>query len=354
MARALRLAERGLYSAHPNPRVGCVLVRDQQLVAEGWHVRTGGDHAEVAALKLADNAAGSTAYVTLEPCCHQGRTPPCTEALIAAGVARVVVGAPDPNPRVDGGGVARLRAAGIEVSEGVLRAECESLNAGFNSRMRLGRPLVRIKLAVSLDGRTALADGTSQWISGEASRADVQRWRARSSGILTGIGTVLTDDPSLNVRDESLQMTAQPSRIIVDSRLRLPAAARLLSLPGQVRIFCALDDAAARSALQAAGAEIEVLAGRGPRVDLNALLARLGQLEMNELLVEAGPQLCGALLAEGLADELLVYQAAHVLGDESHGMFALPGLASMADRPAFELTDCRRIGVDLRLRYQRS
>jgi diaminohydroxyphosphoribosylaminopyrimidine deaminase/5-amino-6-(5-phosphoribosylamino)uracil reductase len=264
MARALRLAARGLYTAHPNPRVGCVLVRDGELVAEGWHERTGGDHAEAAALKLAGpNARGCTAYVSLEPCCHHGRTPPCAQALVAAGVERVVVGAPDPNPRVDGGGIELLREAGLEVTEGVLEAECAALNVGFHQRMTNSRPWVRVKLASSLDGRTALADGRSQWISGEASRADVQRWRARSSAILTGIGTVLADNPSLNVRDPALAAALQPERIIVDSALRMPVDAKLLGLPGQVRIFCAEAPDAARSALESAGAVVESLPNAG-------------------------------------------------------------------------------------------
>jgi len=354
MARALRLAERGLYTAHPNPRVGCVLVRDGELVAEGWHVRTGGDHAEAAALKRAGpDARGCTAYVSLEPCCHHGRTPPCAQALVEAGIQRVVIGATDPNPRVDGGGVAFLRDAGVEVTAGVLEAECRALNVGFNQRMTHGRPWVRVKLASSLDGRTALADGTSQWISGEASRADVQRWRARSSAILTGIGTVLYDDPSLNVRDPALKDALQPQRIIVDSTLRTPADARLLALPGQVRIFCAAASADVRAALKSAGASIENLPGDDGRVDLRNLLRRLGELEINELHVEAGPGLCGALLADGLVDELLVYQAAHVLGGDARGMFDIPALTRMQDRPAFDLIDARRTGDDLRLTYRR-
>lgn len=355
MARALRLAARGLYTAHPNPRVGCVILNDGQVVGEGYHARTGGPHAEVVALQTAgDAAAGASAYVTLEPCCHQGRTPPCTDALIRAGVGAVVTGARDPNPSVDGGGVAQLEAAGIEVTTGVLQAECEALNAGFNSRMQRRRPLVRVKQALSLDGRTALANGASEWISGEASRADVQRWRARSSAILTGIGTVLADDPSLNVRDEALGVRTQPDRLIVDSQLRTPPTARLLSLPGQTRIVCAADDQQRARALSDVGATVEVLPGDGGRVDLQALMHRLGELEINELLVEAGPALNGALLQAGLVDELLIYQAASVLGAGARGAFAVSDLEAMADRYTFDLQEVRRTGDDLRLRYTRS
>ncbi len=355
MARALRLAARGLNTAHPNPRVGCVIVRDDVVAGEGFHARTGGPHAEVVALEAAGAAAtGATAYVTLEPCCHQGRTPPCTDALIQAGVHAVVTGAGDPNPAVAGGGVSRLEAAGIAVKTGVLQAECTALNAGFNSRMQRQRPLVRVKQALSLDGRTALANGVSEWISGDASRADVQRWRARSSAILTGVGTMLADNPSLNVRDAALGVHTQPMRIIIDSQLRTPADARMLSLPGETRIFCAADDSARANALRDAGARVEVLAGDGGRVDLGAVLHRLAELEINELLVEAGPGLNGALLQAGLVDELLIYQAAHVLGTGARGAFAVGNLQAMAERYTFALQDVRRTGDDLRLLYTRS
>lgn len=355
MAQALRLAAKGLYTAHPNPRVGCVIASGDKIVGEGFHARTGGPHAEIVALQAAGSAAaGATAYVTLEPCCHHGRSPPCTDALIAAGIARVVTGAGDPNPSVNGAGLERLELAGIEVQAGVMGKECEALNAGFNSRMQRGVPLVRVKQAVSLDGRTALANGTSEWISGASSRADVQRWRARSSAILTGVGTVLADDPSLNVRDTDLELTAQPQRIIVDSQLRTPPSARLLALPGVTRIFTAAGDGAREESLRAAGAIVEQLAGSDGQVDLPALLARLGELEINELLVEAGPVLNGALLQAGLVDELLVYQAAHVLGSGARGAFEIPDLQQMDERYLFELQDLRRTGDDLRLLYSRS
>lgn len=355
MARALRLAARGLYTAHPNPRVGCVIVHDNEVVGEGYHARTGGPHAEAAALEAAGAAArGATVYVTLEPCCHHGRTPPCTDTLIRAGVGAVVTGAGDPNPTVDGSGAERLQAAGIEVKTGVLQAECEALNAGFNSRMQRQRPLVRVKQALSLDGRTALANGASEWISGDASRADVQRWRARSSAILTGIGTVLADDPSLNVRDDALGVHTQPERIIVDSEIRTPPDARLLGLPGQTRIFTAGDDPQRAGPLRDAGAIVETLPGTGGRVDLQALMRRLAELEINELLVEAGPALNGALLQEDLVDELLIYQAASVLGAGARGAFAVSDLQAMTERYSFSLQEVRRTGDDLRLLYIRS
>jgi diaminohydroxyphosphoribosylaminopyrimidine deaminase/5-amino-6-(5-phosphoribosylamino)uracil reductase len=354
MARALQLARLGLNTAHPNPRVGCVIVRAGEIVGEGWHRATGEPHAEVHALRAAGaQAAGATVYVTLEPCCHHGRTPPCTDALIAAGVARVVYGSTDPNPAVDGGGQRQLAAAGIAVTAGVLQADCDALNEGFACRMRTGRPLIRSKIAASLDGRTALASGASRWITGAAARADVQCWRARSGAILTGVGTVLADDPSLNVRLELGAAFRQPLRVVVDSTLRTPATARLLGLPGDTLIAHASGTAERVAALGAAGATVEALPV-GSAVDLGAVLDRLGQLQVNELLVEAGPGLNGALLQAGLIDELLVYQAAHVLGDTARGMFALPALARMEDRQSFRCTDVRRVGDDLRLTYRRN
>jgi len=352
MAHALRLAARGRYTADPNPRVGCVLVRDARIVGEGWHERTGGPHAEAVALGQAGALArGATAYVTLEPCSHHGRTPPCADALIGAGVSRVVIASRDPNPRVAGQGVQRLHEAGIEIRDNVLRRPADELNAGFISRMVHGRPRVTVKIAASLDGRTALAGGDSKWISGEAARADVQKLRAASSAILTGVGTVLADDPSLNVRVRGIGDVVQPARVVVDSSLRMSVDARLLALPGDVVVFAA--DAAdhRRGALQARGASVETLPGAGQRVDLVAAMRRLGALEYNTVLVEAGPTLNGALLAAGLVDEVVVYQAAHILGDSARGMFAMPGPGSMADRIVFRLDDVRRVGADIRLTY---
>lgn len=356
MARAIRLAWRGLETTDPNPRVGCVLVRDGEVVGEGWHERAGGPHAEAAALAMAgDRARGATAYVSLEPCCHQGRTPPCTGALIQAGVARVVFGARDPNPRVDGGGERALRSAGITVEGGLLATEAEALNPGFVSRMVRGRPLVRLKVAATLDGRTALPDGRSRWITGEAARQDVQRWRARSSAVLTGIGTVLADDPRLNVRgtprsypDRAIR---QPLRVVADSVLRTPPGAALFKAPGPVLVVGAADDEGRRSALEQAGARVERV-GAGVRVDVAALLRRLAELEVNELWVEAGPTLNGALLEAGLVDELIIYLAPRVLGDQARGMFRLPPPAEVAGGPTFVLVESRAVGADLRLTYR--
>lgn len=354
MSRALRLARRGLFTAHPNPRVGCVIERDGEIVGEGWHEYTGGPHAEVNALSSAgERARGATVYVTLEPCVHHGRTPPCTEALIAAGVARVVYAASDPNPRVAGAGEQCLRAAGIRVEGGLLAREAAALNRGFAMRMTRGRPWVRLKLATSLDGRTALADGRSQWITGEAARADGQRWRARSGAILTGVGTVLADDPALTVRLADLgSRFSQPRRIVLDSALRTPPTARLFAGGGDVHVMTACEAPERRAALEAVGARVDRLAADAQGgVGLADALAALAALEVNEVLVEAGPRLAGGLLGAGLVDELLVYMASHVLGSTGRGMFDLPPLEDMDARPEFELRELRAVGPDLRLRY---
>ena len=351
MARALELAARGVNTTHPNPRVGCVIASGPTVIAEGWHVRTGGPHAEMDALAKAGSAArGATAYVTLEPCCHTGRTPPCTAGLIAAGIRRVVYGAADPNPRVNGGGEQALKAAGIEVSGGLLAAESERLNLGYLLRMRRGWPLVRTKIAASLDGRTALADGRSQWLTGEAARADVQRWRARSAAILTGVGTVLADDPALNVREAGQALPAQPLRVILDSRFRTPPAAQVLAKPGDVLLLGAGADVK-RAALMSQGVLVETVPLDTGRVDLAAMLRRLGELEINEVWVEAGPTLNGALLTAGLVDELVVYLAGSVLGTSARGMFDIPPLTDLAVRPELKLQSVRHLGDDLRLIY---
>ncbi len=352
MARALRLAERGRYTTDPNPRVGCVLVRDGEVVGEGWHRRAGAPHAEIEALRAAGSAArGAACYVTLEPCCHHGRTPPCTEALIEAGVRRVVAAMEDPNPRVAGRGLARLRAAGIEITCGVLAEEAKRLNRGFVSRHRRGRPWVTAKLAASLDGRTALASGESRWITSAEARADVHRLRAAASAILTGIGTVLVDDPRLDARLEG-ETVLQPLRVVVDSRLRMPAAARMLGLPGETLVAACQVEADRRARLEAAGAVVWQAPARDGRVDLDALLAELGRREINEVLVEAGPRLNGALVEAGLVDEWVVYLAPCLLGDEGRGLFHLPGIAHMDERIELAWVEVRRVGPDLRLRLR--
>jgi diaminohydroxyphosphoribosylaminopyrimidine deaminase/5-amino-6-(5-phosphoribosylamino)uracil reductase len=349
MARALELAARGLTTTQPNPRVGCVIARDGQIVAEGWHERAGHAHAEALALTAAGKAAaGASAYVTLEPCSHFGRTPPCADALVAARLARVVFAVEDPNPRVAGAGAARLRAAGIAVESGLLAEEARELNIGFFSRMQRQRPWVRIKLAMSLDGRTALADGTSQWITGESSRAEVQLWRGRSSAILTGIGTVLADDPRLTVR-EGLD-AVPPLRVILDRQLRAPISARIFTGAGQVLIFTVSDDVSRRRVLEEKGATVERLDGDHP--PLASILARLADLAVNELLVEAGPTLAGAFVQAGLADELLLYVAPVLLGPQARPLFDLPALTSLPQGRRFAIMDVRTLGADVRLRLR--
>ncbi len=348
MARALELAARGLWTTSPNPRVGCVIVApDGRVLGEGWHVRAGEGHAEVNALRAAGEAArGATAYVTLEPCSHHGRTPPCCEALVRAGLAHVVAAMQDPNPRVAGRGLAHLAQAGITVACGVLEAEARALNPGFIVRMERGRPWFRIKLAASLDGRTALASGESRWISGDAAREDVQRLRARACAVLSGVGTVLADDPSLNVRLG--EAWRQPLRAILDTRLRTPLSARLLGLPGTTLVFTAADEAA-HGPLREVGADVVRVPANAAGLDLAAVAAELARRECNEVHVECGAVLAGALLRAGLADELVLYLAPLLLGDAARGLFRLPGLERMDQHLALEFIDVRHVGRDLRL-----
>ena len=344
MARALQLAARGLYTTSPNPRVGCVIVQHGLVVGEGWHERAGTPHAEVNALKAAGDAArGATVYVTLEPCSHHGRTPPCAEALVNAGVGRVVAAMTDPNPLVAGGGISMLTLAGIEAEVGLMEAEARALNPGFISRMTRQRPWVRLKTASTLDGKTALANGASQWITGEAARADVQRLRAHACAILTGSGTVLADNPRMNVRD--FDIGRQPLRVVVDSALRTPADAAILP----AFIACNHAEPAARAALERAGAEIVELPGLDGRVDLLALLTLLAQRGINELHFEAGATLNGELLAAGLVDEWMAYVAPMAVGDDARGLFSQPPLTTLADAARFRLADVRQLGEDLRL-----
>ena len=351
MAQAIRLAERGLNTTSPNPRVGCVIVRDGKVVGEGWHERAGEPHAEVLALQAAgERARGATAYVSLEPCCHQGKTPPCTQALILAGVSRVVAAMTDPNPLVAGKGLSCLQAADIETYVGLLETEAKALNPGFVKRMATGRPWLFSKLAMSLDGRTAMASGESRWITGPEARHDVHRLRARSCAILTGIGTVLADDPFLTARFADSNVDRQPARVVVDSRFRLPPSAKLLSQPGRTLLLGLEAEAAKAKALREAGAEIHFLpAGLDGRVDLNAAIELLGQLQFNEVMVEAGATLNGELLRDGLVDEYVVYLAPCVLGDEGRGLFHLPGLELMADRFELIIKDVRSVGKDIRI-----
>ena len=348
MARALRLAERGLFSTTPNPRVGCVLVKDGVVVGEGWHERAGEAHAEIHALRAAgDSARGATAYVTLEPCSHFGRTPPCADALIDAGVARVVAAMQDPNPQVAGRGLSRLNAAGVSVSSGLLEAEARELNVGFVARMTRGRPWTRVKLAASLDGKTALNNGSSQWLTGPAARRDGHRWRARACAIVSGIGTVLVDDPQLNVRD--VDTSRQPLKVVVDSQLRLGSQARLFDGGGAVLVATASSENPRAEALHARGAEVLALPDGAGHVDLVALWRDLARRGLNELHVEGGARLSGALLAAGLVDELLIYLAPCVVGDVARGLFVLPALESLDNKTRLSLVDVRRVGDDVRV-----
>jgi diaminohydroxyphosphoribosylaminopyrimidine deaminase / 5-amino-6-(5-phosphoribosylamino)uracil reductase len=347
MAEALRLAERGRNTATPNPRVGCVIARGETIVGRGWHERAGGPHAEVMALAEADAAArGADVWLNLEPCSHHGRTPPCADALVRAGVKRVVAAMQDPNPLVAGQGFERLRAAGIEVASGLMEVEARELNPGFVSRMTRGRPWVRMKLAASLDGRTALANGMSRWITGEDARRDAHRLRAAACAVLTGIGTVRDDDPQLTVRH--VETSRQPARVVVDSRLETPPQARVLAGGGTL-VFAAVEDAAKRRGLEARDAQVVVLPDASGKVELAAMMQALGARGFNEVLVEAGFKLNGSLLRAGVVDELIIYLAPHLLGDAARGMFNLPALDDLAGRRELSIRELRQVGTDLRI-----
>ena len=349
MARALQLAERGLYTTDPNPRVGCVIVKNDEIIGEGWHQRAGEGHAEVNALNAAgDEAKDADCYVTLEPCSHTGRTPPCADALIKAGVKRVFIAMKDPNPLVAAQGISKLENAGIEVTVGVLAQQAEDLNPGFCMRMRSGRPYIRTKIAMSVDGRTAMASGESQWITGDAAQQDVQKLRARSSAILTGSGTVLADDPALTVRPEgdwypADQAIRQPLRVIVDSQLQTPKTAKILADITTVLIATASKNTADTLA------ETISIANDNQQVDLPALMAELARREINEVMVEAGSVLNGALLEAGLIDELIIYMAPKLMGDSAKGLFRLPELHAMAQNIDLQISDIRAVGQDWRI-----
>lgn len=352
MSMALQLAEKGMYSTDPNPRVGCVIVKNRQVIARGWHQRAGGPHAEVHALRQAGkNAQGATVYVTLEPCSHHGKTPPCADALIESKVARVVAAMQDPNPLVAGEGLEKLAAAGIHTQSGVLQSQAEALNPGFIKRMRQQRPYVRCKLAMSVDGRTAMANGESQWITSEYARRDVHQLRARSSAMLTGINTVLADDPSLNARLDNIneEDIVQPTRVVVDSHTRMPLEAKMLSLPGTTVIATVNQDEHKTQQLRQCGADVVVVKEKAGRVDLDGLMKILAQRQINEVMVEAGPTLNGELLQHNLVDELIIYMAPCIMGDAARGMFTLPGVEKMQDRIELTIKDIRAVGQDWRI-----
>ncbi len=374
MAHALRLAERGLYTTSPNPRVGCVLVKNGAMIGEGWHQFAGEPHAEVHALRAAGEAAhGTTAYLTLEPCSHHGRTPPCVNALIQAGVARVVVAVQDPNPQVAGAGIKQLRAAGITVDVGLMESAAQELNLGFFSRMTRGTPWLRCKIAMSLDGGTALHNGTSKWITSEVARQDVQHWRARSCAVLTGIGTVLADDPQLNVRafakeedaplpvkngQEGLPRVRQPLRVLLDSKLKLPLIAKILHHPSSSParegesfplIYTATHNEQKISALENLGAQVVILPNAEGRVDLRAVLRDLAARGCNEILLEAGSKLNGAFLHAGMIDEFVLYIAPQLLGDMARGIAQLGELTALDQRVELNWRDVRNVGKDLRV-----
>ncbi len=352
MAQALRLAYRGLNTTQPNPRVGCVLVVNEHVIAEGWHRKTGGDHAEIVALKnVTTSPEGATAYVTLEPCCHSGRTGPCTSALIRAGVRRVVVAMMDPFPEVAGRGIEILRQAGVQVDVGLMQQQAAHLNVGFIKRITTGYPWVRSKIACSLDARTAAANGESKWITSDLSRQDVQRWRARSSVIMTGIGTVMADDPSLNVRHFDDDFQQQPLRVVLDSTLKMQPSARMLALPGQTLIFTAGGEASLRmQALRDAGATVVVQPEQNNKLDLKQVLSYLATQHINEILLEAGATLNGAFVDGGWVDEFLIYMAPSFMGNSARGLFDTANMECLSDRVNLQIDEVRQLGNDIRIR----
>jgi len=348
MGLALQLAEQGRCTSMPNPAVGCVLVNNGEIAGEGWHQVAGEPHAEINALAQAGNKArGATAYITLEPCCHHGRTPPCTEAIVAAGISRVIVAMEDPNPQVAGKGLEALKSNGIKTASGLLKLQAEALNREFCYRMRNARPYVRCKLAMSMDGRTAMASGESKWITSEAAREDVQQLRRCSSAIMTGCGTILSDDPLLTARTGDTQH--QPLRVILDSRLRISADARLFSQPGRTLVFTTVHDAEAEQLLEQAGAEIFHVDAVEGLVNLDTVLQELALQEVNDVLLESGATLSGAMLQAGLINELIVYMAPRLMGNAARGLFALPGLDKMDQAIDLNISDVRAVGPDWRM-----
>jgi diaminohydroxyphosphoribosylaminopyrimidine deaminase/5-amino-6-(5-phosphoribosylamino)uracil reductase len=357
MAQAIRLARKGWYTTFPNPRVGCVLTKNNHVIAEGWHKKAGEGHAEVNALAEIDDASGATAYVTLEPCSHQGKTPPCADALINAGVSRVVIAMEDPNPLVAGNGIKKMLAAGIDVTCGVLEAEARTLNTGFISRMEHSRPFIRCKLAMSLDGRTGMQSGESQWITGSSARTQVQRIRAASSAIITGISSIIYDDSSLTVRSDQLNLPQgeeicqrQPLRVVLDSQLRTPLTAKILRQPGETVIAFCQADPVKLAEIKALGVTcVRLPADPTGRVALAPLMEYLHDRECNDVLLETGATLAGAFAQAGLIDELIIFMAPTLLGHGARGLLNLPGIDKMADQIPLELKDCRLVGSDLML-----
>ena len=350
MAQAIKLATKGRYTTDPNPRVGCIMVKGDKIIGKGWHERAGQGHAEINALNNAGDISGATVYVTLEPCNHHGKTPPCSDALIKAGVKRVVVAMQDPNPLVSGKGLQQLRDAGITVNCGLLEQNARALNPGFIKRIATGKPWVISKMAMSLDGRTAMASGESKWITSAESREDVHRLRAESSAILTGINTVLMDNPSLNARLADIDVV-QPVRVVLDSKLQMPTTARIATLPGRTLLLTCASDEQKHLALTQAGFEVHCLPAYRNQVDLNAVLTFLGQQQINQVLVETGATLNGVLLQQNLVDEWLVYIAPCILGSEGRGLFNLPEMYNMTDKINLQITNMRQIGSDIRIHF---
>lgn len=348
MSQAIQLAKKGQYTTAPNPNVGCVIVKNGKIIGEGWHQKAGEAHAEINALKqAAKEAEGATVYVTLEPCCHHGKTPPCTEALIKAKVKHVIAAMVDPHTRVAGQGLKLLQQAGVSVQHGLLEQQSRDLNPGFIKRMQTNLPYVRCKLAMSLDGRTAMASGESKWITSKAAREDVQRLRAKSDAIVTGVGTVLADDPALTVRLD--EVNKQPLRIVVDTNLSMPVTAKMLKEPGKTVLMTCSAEKNISQTLTDAGAEIHMMPYCDSSVDLKSVLQELAKLQINDVLLETGATLSGAMLEAGLIDELIIYMAPLLMGNKARGLFALPELESMSDKIELEISDQRMVGQDMRI-----